>query len=165
MSYHDIAQHWSKLNQLRVIVALFNSVFRHLIYIGKLSALGITINGFYYCLIGFSKHPVDSLILLILSVTAAVYYSACINDLHKVTLIFPSAKRVLLPALIDTANKFPSVRGKSQYAYMKKWMRMRCGMDVAVHEASFQRISRMSFVLFIDYLVQRVISLLVAKTN
>ena len=141
------------------MVILFNIACGNLLYVLKLMSLSVAISGTYFFFKGFEKRPADSGMLLAFAVFASSYHSLGIGRLHRITRIVASAKVVILPLLWHRTRGSKMQSGPAMY--LRKMIL--CTPEVAIVEGGFQRIPRPSVPIFVDFFLQRVISLLVAN--
>ena len=152
---------WKQVTHFRIYVQIYNRAFGNVNYLTKIAILTVAINGTYEFLVGFENRPFESAVLLFIALLSISAYTTGFGGLHRVSSVVSFAKASLGPALRQRANTFG---GSHQYVARVRHLRkaMQCTRDVAVMEGEFQKISRMSAPIFMDFFLQKVISLLVA---
>ena len=161
MDNRKIGNTWISLNRFRVLLSVINSIQRRLLFISRHSAMWVAIGGTYYFLEDIETCSIQSFTQVLMASASSFYYNFNTHDMYKAATVFERARLIVLPKIDLRSKSSLSYREAQELAYWHK--SFQCGRDIGIYEWHFQRMPRLSTILFADTYLQKVINLLIAS--
>ena len=152
---------WTSLHRFRLVVSIWNSMLRRLLFVSKVVALSVATSGTYYFLENIENFSFKSFQEVSMAIEASFYYNFSIYGIYKVATVFRRTRVLLLPRIdLLFRNFMPHGEAKRLY-YVRK--SLQCARDAGIYEWHFHRVSRLFMVMYMDTYLQNVINWLIAS--
>ena len=154
ISVETIDCYIKKYNDFHVLISLCNALFRNILFTGKLMALACSILGTYYVLSSENASYIFLLFFGAFSLNAILFYTIACQHLFSVPTVFERFKEHCSMML----NKRENVMTPWEEQVRK--YRIQAMHKIGIKDGGFRVLQSVSTLLFIDFYLNTVISLL-----